>query len=206
MGFKICAGKVSDLRQDSGDWLFVDVGFSSKGKTCGVLKGAGNPELRTFRGMVDLVLQEVQVTGQPLNLLLEAPLSAAFNQSRNPTGRSIESIDGKNRKNRKHRYWYEGPAGNLVVASGYLLRAMLDCEIQREVRLFEGFVSFKPSKTKSSHTKDVKRLRKAAWNPTPDCVFAPCKLRKNDSDTLQSVFKFADMNFGIPPVVVAHHK
>ena len=83
---------------------------------------------------------------------------------------------------------------------------MLDCEIQREVRLFEGFVSFKPSKTKSSHTKDVKRLRKAAWNPTPDCVFAPCKLRKNDSDTLQSVFKFADMNFGIPPVVVAHHK
>ena len=96
MGFKICAGKVSDLRQDSGDWLFVDVGFSSKGKTCGVLKGAGNPELRTFRGMVDLVLQEVQVTGQPLNLLLEAPLSAAFNQSRNPTGRSIESIDGKN--------------------------------------------------------------------------------------------------------------
>ena len=43
MQYEIRAGTMDELERDSGDWLFVDIGFSSKKETCGILKHGGNP-------------------------------------------------------------------------------------------------------------------------------------------------------------------
>ncbi len=195
--FRIRAGEVSEVKKEPGEWLFVDVGFSSKGLTCGVVEGERTPEAKTFGGLVDLVVQKAKKIGEPLNLLLEAPLSAAFNEACNPTGRSFEkSEDGQ------HPYWYENAGGVLIVATGHLLRAVVDCERQREVRLFEGFVSFTPKGDKSTDTYDALSLRKAVWNTTSASLFGPGDLKMKESDTLKSALAFAGMDFGIPPVVV----
>ena len=43
--FPIIAGRVADIYPDSGQWLIVDVGFSTRERTCGVLNGGGDPYL-----------------------------------------------------------------------------------------------------------------------------------------------------------------
>lgn len=192
------AGRTSEINRASGDWLFVDVGFASKSKSSGILRGDGQPKVVTFSDLAYMVLREAcENSSRPLNLLLEAPLSAAFNRDRNPTGRSVE------RKDSRHRYWYENSAPALIVATGHLLRPVYDGGAGREVRLFEGFVSFKEPEERTSHIKDVMNLRRAVWNPTPISIVRPSELKRADSDTLESALKFAGMDYGIPPVVVA---
>lgn len=198
MTFQIRAGRTPEISKESGDWLFVDVGFSSKKKSTGILKGDGQPEEVTFSKLVEEVVCETRKNaGRPLNLLLEAPLSAAFNKDGNPTGRLIE------RKDSRHRYWYENSAPALIVATGHLLRAVVDSGIRREVRLFEGFVSFKEPGKRSSHIDDVLNLRQAVWNPTPTSIVQPSALKRDASDTLEWALKFAGIDYGVPPVVVA---
>ena len=195
MGFQIRAGCLDDLKQ-MGEWLFVDVGFSATRRTCGVLNGTGQPREVTFRGLVNLTIKEAQRNDAgPLNLLLEAPLSVAFNEHGNPTGRSFE------RRGRETRYWYLGAAPTLIIATGHLLRSLVDSEVQRDVRLFEGFVSFKSGNRKSNHIEDVKKLRNAVWNLEQDCIVTPENIKLCDSDMIESAFKFGGMDFGIPPVV-----
>jgi hypothetical protein len=95
----IQAGAVTDIRPESGEWLFVDVGFSSAGKTCGVLSGTNAPECVTFGELSKRVVAAGAQAGPPLNLLIEAPLSVAFNARGNPTGRTIERL-GSTRSSR----------------------------------------------------------------------------------------------------------
>ena len=196
MGVQIRAGCLSGLHDRKGEWLFVDVGFSATRRTCGVLKGTGQPCEVTFRELVNLTVQEVKRNDpEPLNLLLEAPLSVAFNKRGNPTGRSFERRGGT------PRYWYSGAAPALIIATGHLLRSLVNSGVQRDVRLFEGFLSFKPPNSKSNHIEDVRELRKAVWNSEQDCIVAPECIKLHDSDTIESAFKFGGMDFGIPPVV-----
>ena len=198
MGLGIRAGYVCEINQQSGDWLFVDIGFAAKrNKSCGVLKNDGNPWVTSFGGLISYVTQEAQALGPPLNLLIEAPLSATFDKDGNPTGRSID------KRGEKHRYWHEGPAGNLIVATGHLLRRVKDCRIQREVRLFEGFASFKPSGSKSDHKYDALRLRCSARYPKQGYIVRANGLKIEASHTLKSALAFAGMDYGIPPVVIA---
>ena len=196
MGIQIRAGCVSDLHERVGEWLFVDVGFSAKGRTCGVVEGTGQPQEVTFRDLVNLTTQKAKRNDpKPLNLLLEAPLSVVFDEHGNPTGRSFE------RRGRGTRYWYSGPAPALIIATGHLLRSLVDSGVQRDVRLFEGFLSFKPRGRKSNHIEDVKELRKAVWNPKQTCIVAPDHIKRHESDRIESAFAFGGMDFGIPPVV-----
>ena len=147
---------------------------------------------------MEFVIQEVQTPGQSLNLLIEAPLSIAFNKDRNPTRRSTDKEVGKN-----PRDWWNNAGSLTLLATGHLLRPVKDCGIQREVRLFEGFASFKSAGAISDHKADVLGLRCAAWDPSQKFVTSPGNLRTPDwaSDTPESAFKFAGMDFGIPPVV-----
>ena len=208
MGSDIRAGTIDEFNPKLGDWLFVDVGFSSTRKSCGVLKNSERPWTETFGGLVDFVIQEFGIPGPPLNLVLEAPLSATFNKGGNPTARCPD----------KNRQWYLQPATTVMVATIRLLRRMNDFAIQREVRLFEGFASFKSSSTKWPYEKDygfsktawphiadVLRLRCAAWHPTQKYVVNPRKLKINKTyDTLHSILEFAGMESrGIPPVLMA---
>ena len=199
MAFQICAGSVSQINPESGEWLIIDVGFAKTGnRSCGVVVGDGYPMEVMFSELVDLAIEQAgNDAGLPLNLLLEAPLAVAFDRNGNPTGRSTDVQNGK------RRYWYTQPAIGLIVACGHLLRAIEDCQMQRDVRLFEGFVSFKPPGVKSSHMWDVAKLRAAVRNPAEAHIVDPEDLKQNANDRIESAFAFAKMDFGIPPVIFA---
>jgi hypothetical protein len=44
----IHAGKIEELKSDSGEWIFVDIGFAQRSRSCGFLLGNGNPVEMTF--------------------------------------------------------------------------------------------------------------------------------------------------------------
>ena len=131
-----------------------------------------------------------------MNLLLEAPLSVVFNKGGNPDHRSCD------KRGDQYRDWYVNAGAATLVAAGHLLRTLHDCESQREVRLFEGLVSFKSQDDKSSHTSDVLALKNAVWNPRKRQVVNPNELTINDGDRVESAFAFAGMNFGVPLVII----
>jgi len=192
------AGTVGEVCESSGEWFFVDLGFSSERPTCGLLVGDGEPQEITFADMRARVSNACRVTGGPLNLLIEAPLSVAFGANGNPAGRKCE------RRGTDTRYWYVGLACSVLVAATYLLREVHDLPRSREIRLFEGFVSFKPTRSRSSHKDDVLALRDVAWSRVTGRGYLvdPNDLKLNSEDEVFSAFRVAGMDFGVPPVVV----
>ena len=152
------AGTAAEISRDTGAWVFVDIGFSSKSKTCGWLVGDGDPTTLMFGELQKKLLHVVQSKGPVVNLVLEAPLSVAFSHEGNPVGRSME------RKNSAHRYWFEGSGPVTTVAAAYLLSAVRNTTCNCEIRSFEAFVSFKPKGTPSSHVEDVMNMRSVAWD------------------------------------------
>ena len=229
MSPKIIAGSVKDICKESGQWMIVDLGFSKNNPTCGVWTDAniGEPEVVTFEVLVDRVVQEACENKPPsLNLLLEAPLSVAFAGKYNPTRRRCD--ERRREKNLEYRDWYYNAGAATLIAAGHLLRALDSCQRQRNVKLFEGFVSFKRSKPENKaeaekrHKKDVQALKNVVWDPTtacfvtlekikqsngtPDwdsavaCIFDPQALNRK-GERVVSAFAFAGMDFGVPPVV-----
>ena len=66
--YDIRAGTPDELKPqsvDSVDWFFVDVGFSSTDKSCGVLKIKEKPKTMKFGCLVKCVVKEVQTPGKP---------------------------------------------------------------------------------------------------------------------------------------------
>ena len=205
MGKQIKSGTVKDIHERKGEWLFIDLGYKEKGESTGVLHIMGRSgkvkicEVLTFGDAVRRT-QEVaqQVVCPPLNLVIEAPLSVTFNRDNNPTGRACD-VKGSQR-----RYWYIQPAPPLIFFAGYLLKELkewVNFHGQCEVRLFEGFVSFKEQGSKSDHLEDVKALRDAVWDPKQCQIFVPERLKRRESDYCESAFGFMGMDFGIPPVI-----
>lgn len=194
----IRAGTVSEAVPGLGQWIFVDLGFSEKTRSCGLLIDDGNPEETTFATLVVRLRSLVKNTDKPINLLIEAPLSVAFNQAGNPTGRSIE------KRGKQTRYWYVGLGCSVLVSATYLLRAIANEHHGKTIRLFEGFISFKDKGIESSHMRDVLELRSAIFRPEASSgrVITPDALRKQPSDRLTSAFLVSGMDFGIPPVVI----
>ena len=200
---RIIAGQVADINRDSGQWLIVDVGFSSTEPTSGVWNGTGEPHVVTFGDLVELATREVRkASPQPLNLLLEAPLSVAFHQNGNPTRRCCDTYKGK------HRDWYVNAGATTLIAACRLLWALHRCERQRDVRLFEGFASFKSAqdtpKTKAAreekHKDDALDLKNAVWTRHNAELFDPGKLRQHPTDCIESAFPFLDEDL-VPPVI-----
>lgn len=193
------AGNVDEVNRASGDWVFVDLGFARRTPSCGIVHGDGAAEAVTFATACERVVRETSRIAGPLNLLLEAPLSVAFTREGNPTGRSIEKRDGKT------RYWHVGLGCVVLVAATYLVKAVASAGMKREVRLFEGFVSFKQRGVRSCHTDDVMCLRDVVWQPErfAGAVTPPDKLALAPSDIVSSAFAVAGLNLGVPPVITA---
>jgi hypothetical protein len=195
----IRAALTHEATRASAEWIFVDLGFAQKTKSCGLLvSGDVKPRDLSFSELQAFLVSLVTSGADSLNLLLEAPLSISFGVNGNPTGRSVE------RRNGKSRYWYVGLGCSVLVAATYLLRAIHDAQPSREVRLFEGFVSFKPKGERSSHSNDVLRLRNVIWegNPLLGRVVPAEELAASEGDQVKSAFMVSGMNFGVPPVVV----
>jgi hypothetical protein len=193
----IRAGLPFEANPTSGEWVFVDLGFAQAAKSCGLLVGDGKPREVSFSQLRTEVLEIVAACGKPLNLLIEAPLSVAFNEKGNPTGRKIE------RREKQTRYWYVGLGCSVLVAATYLLRSIHDARPVREIRLFEGLASFKPKDARSSHGEDVLNLRKIIWEGASKsgCIVPPQNLAASQGDIVLSAFLVAGMDFGVPTVV-----
>jgi hypothetical protein len=192
----IRAGTMEEAQPESGDWVFVDVGFSQN-KSCGILEPNGRLDCFSFADAKNLLADLASVGDAPLNLVLEAPLSACFSSDGNPVGRSIE------RRGQQTRYWHTGIACSVFISAAYMLRAVLERNGQRDVRLFEGFVSFKEKGVKSDHRLDVGRLRDVVWRvPGAGRIVPPETLRSPSAARIASAFEVCGLDFGVPPVIL----
>jgi hypothetical protein len=191
----IYAGSAAQVQWGSADWMFLDVGFSSKERTCGLLFGEESPKCVTFAQAKAKIIQRA-ADASGFNLVIEAPLSVCFNDSGNPTPRKIEIEGGQSRR------WYTGTACVVMVASTYLLRELW--ETKTSIRLFEGFVSYKDKSTKrSNHQQDVELLRAVVKAPLkfPHSIFEGECLKENPSDKLFSAFRVAGFDCEVPAVI-----
>ena len=198
----IRAGRISEVRRASGAWIFVDVGFAQDTrKSCGLLETLDQgttPALLTFADLKARLVRIVRADDTPLNLVIEAPLSVAFSAAGNPVGRSIEQRNGKCRD------WYVGLGCSVLVSASYLLRAIADAPPTREVRLFEGLVSFKPRGMTSDHGRDVLNLRRVVLGEVgAGWIFAPQELPMDPRHSVVSAFAVGGADYGVPPVIAA---
>ncbi len=195
----IYSGKVNDISWKKGTWLILDIGFSNNRRSCGILLGDNKAEKLKFKDALDEVVRIAR--DRPLlNLVIEAPLSVAFDKSGNPKVRSIE------KKGKKNRPWYVGPGCAVLVAAMYLMRKLYDSRPSADIKLFEGFVSYKSKAARSSHLRDVELLRKAikARRTLKHHVIKPEDLKADPDDNIRSAFgvmNMKDMDLGIPPVI-----
>ncbi len=195
------AGTVAQITRSSGQWAFVDVGFAQKTRSTAILVDDEDPHSCTFSELrVELVKLATRSTS-PLNLVIEAPLSAAFTSAGNPAGRVMEKSAAG------HRYWYAGMGCQITVASAYLLRSIIDSKAVRSVRLFEAFVSFKQrtKRTGDSHALDVRAMRDVVWNSAREqgSVIPPDSLLGPAASRIESALAVFGFELGVPPVIVA---
>jgi hypothetical protein len=195
----IRAGKTTEINWASGSWVFIDIGFSNNSKSCGVLLGDKAPFETTFGELYQAIESQFSSNLQQINLVIEAPLSVAFDRNNNPKGRRPEKI------NSKPRYWYTGPGVPVMVSSMYLLQEINKSHKNENIALFEGFVSFKEKGAKSNHKEDVIKLREIVKysNKYQSCIIKPEELTIDKTDKIFSAFAVCGNDFGIPPIIKA---
>ncbi|MGD0520652.1 MAG: hypothetical protein ABSA48_05290 [Terracidiphilus sp.] len=196
----ITAGKKSEVCWGKGNWIILDIGFSSKKKTCGFAFDDESPRSLRYGEARSAIVDRVRGQNGLINLVIEAPLSVCFDTNGNPKGRKIE------KKNSKTRYWYTGLGCLVMTAALYLIRDIHETTKDFpniEVRLFEGFVSFKEGA--NDDKKDVhalrERIKHAQQDPNSICDFDELKLF--ESDEICSAFSVAGMDCGVPAVIIA---
>jgi len=194
----IRAGTTKEIIWDSDNWVFLDIGFANKASSCGLLFGDESPIEVTFNEATELICKYLSNQKTPTNIVVEAPLSVSFDIKGNPKGRKPEKQKGKT------RYWYVGLGCTVMVAAFYLIKAITNSNPPAEVRLFEGFVSFKSKEEASNHSKDVLLLRNAVKNPKPNNIVSPNDFLMDKTDTISSAFKVGNMDYGVPPIIQNH--
>lgn len=193
----IRAATVAEVESGRGKWAYVDIGFAEGSRSSAIAIGAEQPTTLRFGDLVNAVVDACGRGNEPLHLLIEAPLSVAFSQRGTPSGRSIEKRNGL-----IPRYWYSGPGAAILLASHYLLRAVKDSAPNRQIRLVEGFASFKPKGTKSNHVGDVVTLRRIVQEHKGGHIVGPLHLLRRPTDRLECAFQVMGVDYGCPPVVV----
>jgi len=194
----IRAGIKSEISLSTGEWIILDIGFANRSASCGLLMNRESPVDLQFNEAKKRILRFISNSTKPVNLVIEAPLSVAFDLKGNPKGRSVE------KQGSKTRYWYSGLGCSVMVAALYLVKAITEIATNAEVRLFEGFVSFKESGKKSIHSRDVELLREVIENPNQysQAIIEPEALKMTSSDTLQNAFLVVGIDAGIPPLII----
>jgi hypothetical protein len=198
----ISAGTKSQVLWGDGNWIFLDIGFSSARPTCGFAFGDEDPSCLSFGATKTQVIERIRGCSDQVNLVIEAPLSVCFDAVGNPKGRRIE------RQERQVRYWYFGVGCMVMTAALYVLRGIHDAQLNPDLHLFEGFVSFKQAKGASDHLWDVQAMRDIVRNSQArqDSIFSPSDLRIDAHDLLQSAFRVSGMDLGVPAVIMGKQK
>ena len=151
-----------DTTLANGEWAYLDIGFSGKSRTCGLILGnAYKGELTFGEALEKLNFWIDGCQRNEVHLAIEAPLSTLY-VGGNPAGRLPIEKRGSNT-----RYWYAG-AGAAVTLATHRLLDQLKSNRGLTIWLYEGFVSFgkknpaQPSVTgKSSHIQDAEKLQAA---------------------------------------------
>ena len=172
------------------DWAFLDIGFSGKSKTSGLLlPGMSEAKNVLWKASKTQIIECAKQKSGALHLMIEAPLSMAFDQAGNPIGRKFE------KRGNKTRYWYlQGGAVTMVAASLLIADAWNDADVN--IILYEAFLSFKTQKT--DHKADAVLMRDAIGGRNAGVRYSE-SIKLNTSDKLfSSTHKFG-MDFGIPP-------
>jgi len=185
------AGRISDLKWTDDNWIFVDIGFSGKKKSCGVIFGGEQAECLTFGNAQRKIAQFVSAKTS-VNLVIEAPLSVCFSRNGDPEGRDLEKLKGAT------RYWYCGLGCVVMTAAIYLVRAVALSNPTARIRLFEGFVSYKKKGAYSDHRADVERLREAVRNSDVASFRAPKALNGGE---LRSALAIAGIECDCPAII-----
>lgn len=167
------AGTLENAKEIN-DWFIMDIGFSSSSKSCGVCIIEHGTQtsltdlpygsmLRKFGGFTK--------DKKKIGIIIEAPLSLAFQKSINPDKPTINSGSPIARKQieiedkTKYRYWYNGAGSMVTLATIHFLHEIKNLLTDKEVHFYEGFVSFKKSPEqedeKPSHHHDAKALSEA---------------------------------------------
>lgn len=193
----LISGTPDQVLTSSGAWAILDIGFARTSKTCGLLLPGEQSRCVQYGEARRLLTTMVGDSSEPINLVIEAPLSVAFTSSGNPTGRSVEHRPGSS------RCWYFGLGCSVLVAALYLIKDLADAGTSVPVRLFEGFVSFKARSGRSSHLADVEALQQVISNPSSESVVAPADLRREPTDILESAGKLCGIDYGVPTLLRA---
>ncbi|MEM6914648.1 MAG: hypothetical protein AAF511_11805 [Pseudomonadota bacterium] len=191
----VVSGCPRGFSRSADDWITIDLGFAGRQSNGKVRRSTGLriPEYQTAKNVtygeaIAEVLRTLRSAVKPINLMLEAPLSIAFDKKGNPAPRRFEQRD------KSARYWYlQGGAVTLIAAAQLIAR--LERAEGPEVRLFEAFLTFKTQS--QDHKDDADRMLDAALNENP---LENHEMRQHPQDQLESSTARFGMNFGIPPV------
>jgi hypothetical protein len=155
---------------------------------------------------------------RPVNLMIEAPLSMAFTKRSEPGGKlqgahqgnpiaripdRLEGSDTNDRTQVQQRLWYTQPASGLMIASIRLIQELAIALDGWNIRLFEGFVSFKKGDERTGHWRDTYKLWHAlqvedkAPKPLSSAIINPQKA------IAQSVLELINLSSTseVPPVL-----
>lgn len=119
--------------------LAVDMGFSGKSASCGYAFRAAGDKLtrsqnKTFADCLQAVADRIGRVGDLL-LIIEAPLSAAFDSKGNPQPR------GTFESSPKPRWWSLGPGSAMSLAAMHFLKRLASLiSANRKCYLVEGYV------------------------------------------------------------------
>ena len=119
--------------------IAVDMGFSGKTASCGyaIRANANDPvvsENKRFHDCLATVVKQFENLGEAI-LILEAPLSSAFDRLGNPQPR------GDFERHPKPRWWSLGPGASMSLAAMYFLKRFVEAvPAHTKCHLIEGFV------------------------------------------------------------------
>ncbi|HEY9162855.1 MAG TPA: hypothetical protein VIS94_17395 [Desulfomonilia bacterium] len=154
---KIIPGQKKDIKEIE-LWFSIDMGFSTKNKTCGIFYPEGKKENIIYGNLFDEFKSFAKEEKNKIGLIIEAPLSYYLDEKGNPKGREKP----KEKDGEKTRYWYTGSGSSVLIAALMLLKKIHDHKDDKKiVYLYEGFLSFKgrpDNEKKSNHYDDAEKL------------------------------------------------
>jgi hypothetical protein len=198
------AGTIEDVKEID-NWFVMDIGFSNSSKSCGVVTvhNNGKPaEDEIYYGEIIGKFQDFikkVKEGESIGLIIEAPLSIAFNNTpgkvkdRNPVGRK-----GIEKDNVSTRYWYVGAGAAVTLATVHFLHKIKNELAAEKIYLFEGLISFKNDTTKKlSHQRDALALYGATQK------LLEKKIEEQKDTTMMFIGDYLDISLEnhIPPVI-----